>query len=175
MAAAHDRTVVLDDAEAYIATWVGEQRQASNDRARVRDGRIDPNRSSSALHVHGFGGELAFCKLFNVYPDFTIGPRRGGADCERFGQAIDVKSTEHVRGHLLAVTSKSVLAADVYALMIDNWPAFRFVGFAPAADLLRDGARKNMGHAVGYALEQNDLKAGQLPFYFERRRNGGAP
>jgi hypothetical protein len=129
--------------------------------------------------VIGFGAELAFCKMFNCYPDFDIRPRQGTADCSRFGEAIDVKATTYARGRLLAVPRKEVLAADTYALMIVEWAyreddpdaVFRFAGFARAAELLAPERLTDLGHGPTFALDQSHLAAGQAAFEFDRRRS----
>lgn len=149
-------TITLNDAEQRIARWVGTQRQAANDASHVPDARR-ADASSADVHINGFGAELAFCKLFNVYPDFDIQPRRGGADCSRFGEAVDVKATTYQDGRLLALPHKTALAADVYALLVVAWPEFRFVGFARAAELFVPERLTNLGRGPTYAMQQSLL------------------
>jgi len=129
--------VTLTDAEQRIVRWIARQRQGANGAAGVVDRQVAGTLSGDDVHTIGFGGELAFCKLFNVYPDLDTRPRRGGADCDRLGESIDVKTTRHPNGKLLVFARKLELASDCYALMIADWPAFRFVGFVRAADVFR--------------------------------------
>lgn len=151
----------LSAAEQRIVAWVARQRQHANRSAGVTDGKVGPQ-SADETDLIGFGAELAFCKLFNVYPDFGIAPRRGSSDCSRFGESIDVKATTRPRGRLLAITRKAELAADCYALMVVTWPAFRFAGFARAADLLDTARVIDLGHGRTYGLDQDALKGAQF-------------
>jgi len=150
-------TVTLTPEEERIAKWVGHERQARNDGARVVDTRGSTTQSSEAIHVQGFRAELAFCKLFNVYPDFDTRPRQGSSDCARWGESVDVKSTTLTHGRLLCFARKKELASDVYALLIDDGPAFRFVGFARATELFTDAHLTDVGHGPAYALTQDEL------------------
>lgn len=153
-------TIELTPHEQRIAEYIGRERHRNNEACGVADQRVGPQ-SSEQIHVNGFGAELAFCKLFNVYPDFEIGPRRGSVDCWRFNEAIDVKATERPRGRLLALPRKRELAADWYALIIVAWPVFQFAGFAHARELLDDAHLTDLGHGPTYALEQTALHLAQ--------------
>jgi hypothetical protein len=155
------RVVELTDAEQRIVRWVAKMRHESNRAAHVRDGKVGPQ-SAMATDEIGIGAEVAFCKLHNLYPDLEIRPRQGSADCERFGEAIDVKGTKYANGELLAVRGKSILAADVYALVIVDWPRFRFAGFARAEELIRPERLTDKGHGPTYALAQGELFADQI-------------
>ena len=165
-----DVRVCLTEDEQRIAKFIARRRQESNDTQGVNDSRVTAGQSSVSIHEDGFAAELAFCKLFNVYPDFEIRPRRGSADCSRFGETIDVKATRYQNGKLLAVAWKETCAADVYALMIlEDGARFRFAGFARATDLIAPERLTNLGHGPTYALEQQQLR-GHLALPFERRR-----
>ncbi len=162
-------TVHLSQTEQRIVRFIAKQRSEANRRQGIVDARVGPQ-SSTELDIVGFGAEMAFGKMFNIYPDFSIEPRKGSADCIRFGDAIDVKATTYPNGRLLAVPSKELLAADVYALMIVNWAykdenavaEFRFAGFARAGELLTPERLTNLGHGPTYALSQGDLRENQL-------------
>jgi len=150
-------TVTLSPDEERIAQWVAHQRQARNDLARVVDTRASTTTSSEGIHLQGFRAELAFCKLFNVYPDFDTTPRRGSSDCARWGESIDVKSTTHTHGKLICFARKRELASDVYALLVDDGPAFRFVGFTRATELFTDAHLTDLGRGPTYTMTQAEL------------------
>jgi len=154
-------TVTLNAAEIRIVRWIGQQRLAANRAAGFTNLKVGPE-SEIDTETLGFAGELAFAKLFNVYPDFVIGARVGSADCERFGESIDVKTTKYPNGKLIAQLRKREFAADVYALMIVEWPTFRFVGFARGDDLLTPARVADLGHGDVYAIEQDELTADQI-------------
>jgi len=154
-------TVKLTDPEIRIVKWIAQHRQQANRAAGVVDLKVGPQKSELS-EVLGFGGEVAFAKLFNVYPDFEIGPRRGSADCLRFGERVDVKTTTYPHGRLIAVSRKRELAADVYALMVVEWPTYRFAGFARADELLVPARVVDLGHGDTFAAEQEMLSADQI-------------
>lgn len=150
-------TIRLCDAEQKIARWIGQMRSRANRAGKVKDGKIGPQ-SAEDTDVNGFAAEMAFCKMFNVYPDFVIGPRRGSVDCVRFGQSIDIKSTVHQHGHLYVLQRKRELAADYYALVVVDWPEFRFAGFASAAEVLLPERVTDFGSGPTYVLDQTMLR-----------------
>ena len=149
--------ITLSDVEQRLVTHLAKARQTNNDAAGVRNAKIGPQ-TDAHVNAIGVGGEIAFAKMFNAYPDLTTHPRKGGIDCRIGPYAIDVKTTDRPGGKLLAVTSKTLLAADVYALMIAAPPRYGFCGFARAGDLLHPSRLINLGHGPGYALDQVDLR-----------------
>jgi hypothetical protein len=166
--------VRLTPAEQRIVRFIARERSDANRRERVADGRIGPQ-SSEATDLIGFAAELAFCRLFNCYPDLDTRTRSGSVDCTRFGQAIDVKGTTYPNGRLLAVPKKGVLEADVYALILVDWAygdeaseiVCQFAGFAHARDLLSNLG--DLGHGPTCVMAQAQL-APQQSLPFDRRR-----
>ncbi len=148
--------VLLNEAEQRIALWVAKKRMSENKSANVVDRKMGPQDDEDA-NRNGFGAELAFCKMFNVYPDFSTQPRSGSSDCERFGQSVDVKSTTYPNGRLVAIPRKKELASDMYALLVCVWPEYTFVGFASAAELLSEKRLTDLGHGPTYAMNQDEL------------------
>ena len=71
--------VSLTANEQRIVEWIAKMRQATNVAAGVRNYRMSTE-ADLTLHRQGFAGELAFCKLFNTYPEFDTHARRGGYD-----------------------------------------------------------------------------------------------
>ena len=103
----------------------------------------------------GFGAEMAFCKLCNLYPDFSIGIRSGGHDCELGTKKIDVKQTHYPNGRLLGYIKKKVTECDINVLMIGRLPTFEYIGWVLSEDLIKKENISNLGHGQTYALEQN--------------------
>lgn len=170
-------TVQLTEAEFLIAQWIAKQRQARNNAAGLVDAKYngaqpnDPQRGIE-IHVMGFASEMAFCKMFNVYPDFCTDPRHGSADCYRFGETIDVKATKARPGgrEPLRVRMRKIEGpADLYALIVVDCPivkssVYRFAGFARAADLLVEERLTPLanGGPPMYVMAQHELAARQL-------------
>lgn len=150
--------VMLDEVEQAIVRHIAKRRFQSNRGEGVVNNRVGPQ-SDEATDVEGFGSEMACAKLFNVYPDFSIGARRGGHDCELMGLRIDAKGTQYRRGHLLAVIGKQPGDVDIYALMVGKFPNYYFAGCATASELLRPERITDLGHGDTYAMEQSDLQA----------------
>ena len=113
--------------------------------------------SSQQTDLDGIAGEFAFCKAANVWPDMTIGARRGGHDAILNGLSVDVKTTRCTTGHLLATTKKSTTASDIYVLVVGTVPEFRIAGWATARQLLHPDNISDFGHGPGYALHQSQL------------------
>lgn len=155
-----DRTVKLSEAEQRIVCWVAATRTRSNREAGVVNGKVGPQSEEETDRI-GFGAEVAFCKMNNLYPDFSVEPRRGGADCERLGSTIDVKTTRYANGKLVAVPGKRTVGTAFYALMVCDWPSYRFAGYASAAELFDSSRLADLGHGATYAMPQEELSVSQ--------------
>jgi hypothetical protein len=156
--------VTLTETEARICKWLAEQRFTTARAAGVKDAQLGPQ-ASAQTDLDGIAGEFAFCKAVNVWPDMTIGARRGGHDAILNGLTVDVKTTRVESGHLLATLGKASTASDIYVLVVGTIPSFRIAGWATAHRLLRAENVKDFGHGRGYALGQRDLRP------FEQLRN----
>lgn len=148
--------ITLTGPEQRIARFLARERERINRASGVKNGRLGPQ-TDSATDLTGIGAELAFARLFNVYPDLTIDPRQGGSDCHYCGLAIDVKGTPRANGRLLAVPLKARDAVDLYALMTGEFPIYTFRGLATSAQLLDAARLTNLGHGPTYALPQTEL------------------
>jgi len=156
--------IELTDAERRIAQWIAEERQRRNEAAGIRDRSNNPALPGAGPHVVGVPGELAFAKLFNVWPDLDTTPRSGGADCERFGETIDVKTTGHPDEGLWAVTSKSACPPDHYALMGGRNGKYQFHGFIRDDDLVKYGRVTTRYGRQGYEAPLSSLSLTQMKF-----------
>jgi len=114
------------------------------------------------IDENGYGAELAFCKEYNLYPEFTYYARVGGCEIRTHkGFKIDVKNTVYPTGRLIAKESKKIGEADIYALLIGTMVSgFKFVGYATETDLLVKDNLIDLGDygAPCFALTQNKLK-----------------
>jgi hypothetical protein len=148
------RIIELNQVEQMLVQTVAEMRDASH--ANGGTGKVGPQ-SSACGNVNGFGAELAACKYLNCYPDLEIGFCMGGADCDARGIFVDVKNTLYPNGHLIAVATKRHGDADVYALMVGEFPRYRFAGCMSAAELFREERRKEFGYGPTPAAKQEEL------------------
>lgn len=165
--------VRLLPAEQKMARYFAKERQRINRAAGIINQQVSLE-SAEATELVGFGGELAFCKLFNCYPDFSLHPRSGGHDCLWDGQRTDVKATDCLIGQLLGRPNKKHEPVDVYALMICHWAwaepddeaLFTFRGWATRKELFADHRLTNLGRGPTYAIPQCDLRPYQGRFDF---------
>jgi hypothetical protein len=149
--------ITLNDAEQAIARYIGRRRNKANQTNHIQNKRVS-SQSDENINVEGFAAEMACCKLFNVYPDFVIGPRSGGHDFEHFGVRFDVKGTDYPDAHLIAKIGKHLGDADIYVLMIGVFPTYTFKGCAHASELLIPARIKELKpDRPTYAIPQSDL------------------
>jgi len=152
-----DKFVVeLNEVEQRLARYIATRRQSINSSAGINDLKFTA-RDSGGMHLDGFGGELAFCRLFNVYPDLQVNDKNR-ADCRlHCGLTVDVKTTHHENGRLISIRHKVEKQADLYALVVGRFPRYRLVGLATAEELFSDESLKDLGHGPTYMLDQDRL------------------
>lgn len=142
-------------------------------RAIMADARTDSGRrtekkvggqSSLAVNVVGFGGELAFCRLFNVCPDLSVRAQSGTYDATLpNGMRIDVKTTMPDNPNLVVIATKKAGECDAYVLMECSATVpgrFTYIGFALATDVLHRARRADLGHGQSIIIERADLDHG---------------
>lgn len=150
--------VELCEAEQRLAKYLAAERERMNRDGGVTNSRVGPQ-SDAETDLTGIGAELAFCRIMNVYPDLTLGPRKGGADGWWAGRACDVKGSRYPDGKLLARPTKLERhGATLYALMTGEFPSYVFRGLTSADALLRADRLIDLGHGQTYAMTQDDLR-----------------
>ena len=140
----------LTESEQLIAKFVAEQRTANNRNAGTTNMRKS-EMLDFEIDLQGFGGELAFCRLANVFPDLTVHNRSASkgddqGDCILNGQRIDVKTSKKADAALW-VPVRKIGTADAYALMTGTFPTFRLVGMADV-ETVKNGKVWNDSHVV---------------------------
>lgn len=107
----------------------------------------------------GILAEMAFGKQFNLYPDLSVYPRKGGADLiTHQGNKVDIKATRYKTGRLLIHIDKPVEEVDIYVLGIVDGDSVNFVGYIKSADAIQPQNLNDLGHGSGYVIEQNNLR-----------------
>lgn len=156
------KVVELTNVEQVVVKWLADQRYKSARAGGVTDAKMGPQ-STENTDLEGLGAELAFCRLHNLYPDLTVGPRSGGVDCTIGTMKVDVKTTKYKTGKLLAtLKKKDEVEVDIYALMIGEFPKYTLVGWAWKDDLIQDENIGDLGYGKGYILEQKQLNTTEL-------------
>ena len=115
------------------------------------------NIGDAAADIDGFGAELAFCKMFKIYPDLMTTERPGYDAKLPNGQTVDIKTTTVENGYLIAMPYKAENPPDQYALMIGTLPKYRFAGFMSAQKLHKEHRLKDFGHGPRHAAQQSEL------------------
>lgn len=147
--------VTLNEAEQALARAIAEARMTSAAAAGSKDmtqGKLPPE----VMDLEGAGAEVAFCKIANVWPDTEPGAKAVDA-WTRYGVAVDVKSTSHEAGRLLAVRWKKRGDVAVYVLMVGKFPTYRCAGFLDSDELLRNERLKDLGRGLTYCASQDEL------------------
>ena len=151
--------VSLSSSEQAICKAIAKKRFESNRSNGVFNKKIG-NQSNEFTDLNGFAAEFAFCKLFNVMPDFSIQPRKSDEndyDCIfPDGIKIDVKTTKYKTGRLLVAKWKKS-GSDAFALMIGEFPNYEFKGFCSRDRAMSNENLKDMGHGEAYFVDQEHL------------------
>jgi len=148
--------ITLDNHEQEIVRGIALARHNNNIERGSRDFKMG-NRDDLLINLEGTGGEFAFCKLQNIYPDMTIN-HPIPFDCYIKGHGfIDVKSTKKTNGMLLVGLWKSRSIPDYYALMVGEFPNYEFKGFFPGEEVFNDENLVNLGHGETYGISQDRL------------------
>ena len=150
----------LNDVEQRLAKTVAKLRNEENRRRNMPDRKIS-DEDSIAIDVFGFGGELAFCRIHNVYPDLYVKARKSTEDrgdvCWS-GLCIDVKATKMDGGSLLIAPWKKSRYVDGYALMTGEFPTYEYRGMVRTEEALQDRWLRDLGRGDGYVVPQTQLK-----------------
>lgn len=153
--------VTLNQTEQRIATWVAKCRYQSNREKGVKNRKVS-DEDWFIIDRQGIASEMAFCKLFNIYPDFSTEIRSGGHDCILHnGETVDVKSTVYPNGKLLVSKSKKEIdnGASVYVLMIGTYPTYKFAGWAYKEDVFREECIEDFaGKGETYVMRQEYIR-----------------
>ena len=148
--------ITLTTAEQKLAIYMAKCRHATARNSAIRNCKMG-KQGDYETDLEGIAAEIAFCKMMNVYPDLQVGVRPDEDATLPTGQTVDVKTTKYKNGRLLAVRWKKPVV-DLFALMVGEFPTYRFVGFKHCDDMLKEENLKDLGHGPGYAVDQCDLE-----------------
>jgi hypothetical protein len=150
--------ITLSEYEQEIAKMCAEKRSKNNRRHNVKNNNFTAY-SDFEVDLQGFGGEMAFCKLFKLYPDMEIGVRSAKedkGDCTLDGFRIDVKTSRNDNGNLFVGINKQPTVY-AYALMTGLFPQFTFRGFILTSDMMSTNRVTKMPGGICFKAEQNEL------------------
>ena len=147
--------VRLTSEEAKICQFLGKARRQSNRSHGIND-QLVARENPEERDIEGIGAEMAFAKLYNLYPPFNIQPQSGSADFI-MGRTIDIKQSNHLDARLIVPPSKIEKGGcDAYVLATGKLPYYIFRGFAKKEQICN---QKNLItlRSVVYALGVKDL------------------
>ena len=158
------QTISLCTAERKLAHFVARNRNRNN-RSFNRISLKISESDQATVDLEGVCGELAFCKLFNAYPDLDTDrpPPHPLFDCMVDGLRIDVKTTRWETGKLIvdARKGRKTRGVDYYALMTGQFPGpYTFRGFIARERLIvpsRLGTLAHYQEYQSYIAEQSEL------------------
>ena len=149
--------VNMTPSESAIAHMLAVMRNTTARQNGVADkqmGKQDP----IEIDRDGIIAEMAFGKAFNLYPDLSIYPRKGGADLiGRNKKKIDVKATRYKTGKLVIHIDKPVDEVDVYALAIVDGDDVDLIGYIESEKAIKQENIRDLGHGEGYVIDQEVL------------------
>ena len=161
----------LNSQELDLCKRIAVARNASNRAGGIRDAKIGGG-TSIEVDMRGMCGELAFCKLFKIYPVtiFESGEKdvvkssskrtdEGDAVLPN-GKIVDVKTTNFNTGRLIAPRWKKPGIIDLFALMTGENDTFVFRGFMSEKELLRPHRLRQMRRDApeSFVADQNELR-----------------
>lgn len=123
--------VDLKPSEYSMAVYLSSVREYVNKMSGVNDRQMGRD-DGFKIGVDGLVAELAVCKHFNVMPDLSFEPRKGGYDCMINGRRVDVKSTKVDRWDVFIPARKQTNNVDRYIwCWVDFRTAYILGWFAP--------------------------------------------
>lgn len=151
--------VKLNNSEQKLAKYIAKCRYDINREQGIVDAKKG-DQSNEFVDLEGIAGEIAFCKIHNLYPDLEVKVTNQDTDigdCIYNGYQVDVKTTSYNTGKLICALWKNN-EIDLYALMVGTFPNYEFRGFAYDWELKREENIINLGRGDLYALTQDKLK-----------------
>jgi hypothetical protein len=150
--------VTLQPDEIQVCQMVGRMRSLIARGNGVRDAKMGDQDGSEA-DVMGMMAEYGFAKEMNVFPDLGLTPRSGSADGVSLPK-VRVMMSRHlsIKEQDCSVRSRLIL---MWIFMCCAWSMdrpFDFKGWAWKRELIMEENKMNLGHGVGYALEQSKLR-----------------
>jgi hypothetical protein len=116
------------------------------DQARTKD---------PAVILAGFEGEMAFCKIHNVFHLKSSESRPWDAVVGDW--YVDVKTTPVKHGSLLVKYGGELRPAELYALVIKSGRKFTYKGYITAKDMFNPRNLGDLGYGPVWIVGQEDL------------------
>lgn len=151
-----DMRVELSDLEFETARLIGKARY-NNARSKNIIDRKESKQSNAQVDLAGACAEIAAAKLLNVYPDLQLDQLSDWDIKSKNNFTIDVKTTHHQNGRLMATMKKKDIACDFYMLMVGSELLYECRGFAHRVKLFHPSSIGEMNGNKLYMLTQDQL------------------
>ena len=138
--------VEAKDAKNYADRVSGMSATMVEDQARTSD---------PAVILSGFEGEMAFCKIHNVFHFKSSESRSWDAVVD--GEYVDVKTTPVSHGSLLVKYGGESRPAELYALVIKSGRKFTYKGYVTAKQMFDPKNLGDLGYGPVWVVGQEDL------------------
>tara|TARA_R100000458_G_C8251327_1_gene228231 strand:- start:23 stop:514 length:492 start_codon:yes stop_codon:yes gene_type:complete len=151
--------VILNNQEIALATWIGKGRQATAERRKLYN-LNQCGADDEWMHINGAAGELAFCKLFKIYPHSFLDELGNNCSYDAWIDGVggvDIKTSTSMNGCLNVEYRKRYNPADNYALMTGDGVAFNYRGMISKELLFMERNIKDVGNGNYYAIDQGQL------------------
>ena len=129
--------IILKPSEYSLAVYLSSVRTYVNEYAKVADKQMGYD-DGFLIGVDGLVGEFGVCKHFNVCPDLSFEPRKGGADCVINGNRVDVKSTKPGKNKVFVPEWKAKDKIDRYIFCTVNFRTIEILGWFLHKDIFKE-------------------------------------
>lgn len=152
------KIIQLNETECNVACNHGLSRYFKNREVGNMNQSIKVKNHPIFTEIDGIAGEIAVAKLLGVYPDIDPTPRVGGADLvSKTGVRVEVKTTHHETGKLIAQKWKTPKDSDIYVLVIGSLPEFDIRGWMYSTELLRPERLEEQKSGYCFVARQEEL------------------
>jgi len=149
--------IKLNEYEVNIANAIGTARTSFSDaRGHCQKNTNHTPAKFVEYDKQGARGEIAFCKMHNIFPDLTPGPDKW--DCILpTGEKVDVKTTSMVDSDLMACR-KSYQEVDLIAMVEEVGNEYTLVGTIDAETMTQDKYLEPRGSDLIYMVPREELE-----------------
>ena len=151
--------IELNETECNLACNHGISRYIKNKEKGTKNQSHKVNNHLIFTEIDGIAGEIAVAKFFRVYPDIDPTPREGGADLvTKTGVRIEVKTTAHESGKLMAQNWKKPEESDIFVLVVGTLPYFDIRGWIYTKELLVNERLELQKSGDCFVARQHELR-----------------
>jgi hypothetical protein len=152
--------ITLTPSEQYFVEERARKAVEHNEKTGVCD--TPYGGTSLEKYILGFGGELSFCKIFNIYADLTFDNYETNKfDAYYHGFEIEIKTNSREDGWVSCKDIPKIIDSPpaYFSLMIGVFPTYDFRGFISASSLINPWhyiSSKKFYHPL-FVAYQNEL------------------